>query len=351
MRAARARDRRRRAETVSQYLAIQNHRVLAVGTIAFAVEALYNSLSRPLGFDPPHLFDHFGFGMLLFAFGYVAVQQVFANERRLVAVENELDIARKIQAAILPGSVPALPSLRISAAYRPMTAVAGDFYDFICADERHVGILVADVAGHGVPAALIASMIKVALQSVTNCADDPGAVLRGLNHVLAGQTHSQFVSAAYLWFDMESRTARYSAAGHPPLLRWKDATLERIESNGFLFGMFQESDYPVFTMSIDRGERFVLYTDGVSEAENGRGDYFGDGRFEEVVRAGQRNTAAELSEEMLSEVGRWRPHSTPQQDDITLVIIDVVESAADPLPALLEAVQHSMTPVLGSGRD
>ena len=307
-----------------KYLAIQHHRVLAVGTIAFAVEALYNSLSRPLGFEPPHLLDHIGFGMLLFSFGYVAVQQVFTNERRLVAVENELDIARQIQAAILPGGVPSVSGLSISAGYRPMTAVAGDFYDFIRADEKHVGILVADVAGHGVPAALIASMIKVALQSVTTCADDPGAVLRGLNHILAGQTRTQFVSAAYLWFDMENRTARYSAAGHPPLLRWKDATLERIESNGFLFGMFQESDYPVFTMSIDAGERFLLYTDGVSEAENGRGDYFGDGRLEEVVRAGHRHTAVELSEQLLSEIGRWRPASVRQQDDITLVVIDVV---------------------------
>ena len=115
----------------ARYLAIQNHRVLAVGTIAFAVEALYNSLSRPLGFEPPHLLDHLGFGMLLFAFGYVAVQQVFANERRLVAVENEvLTSPWRFEAAILPGAAPALPGLRISAAYRPMTAVAGDFYDF-----------------------------------------------------------------------------------------------------------------------------------------------------------------------------------------------------------------------------
>jgi sigma-B regulation protein RsbU (phosphoserine phosphatase) len=82
-------------------------------------------------------------------------------------------------------------------------------------------------------------MIKVALQSVTTCAHDPGSVLRGLNNVLWGQARSQFVSAAYVWLDTENRTARYSAAGHPPLLRWAEGKLERIESNGFLIGMVQ----------------------------------------------------------------------------------------------------------------
>ena len=172
-------------------------------------------------------------------------------------------------------------------------------------------------------------MIKVALQSVTNCADDPGAVLRGLNHILAAQTVQSIRLCRLCVVRYGKSDSPGSAAGHPPLLRWKDATLERIESNGFLFGMFQQSDYPVFTMSIDRGERFILYTDGVSEAENGSGGYFGDTRFEEVVRDGQRKTAAELSEKMLSEIGRWRSPSTPQQDDITLVIIDVVDTAAD----------------------
>jgi serine phosphatase RsbU (regulator of sigma subunit) len=96
---------------------------------------------------------------------------------------------------------------------------------------------------------------------VTACADDPGAVLRGLNHVLAGQARNQLVSAAYLWLDMENRTARYSAAGHPPLLRWMGAKLERVESNGFLFGMFPDAEYPVFSMSIESGARFLLYSD------------------------------------------------------------------------------------------
>jgi hypothetical protein len=84
-----------------------------------------------------------------------------------------------------------------------MTAVAGDFYEFIPVDQHRVGFLVADVSGHGVPAALIAAMIKVAMQSLVRCAHQPREVLRGLNRILSGQLRAQLVSAAYLWFDME----------------------------------------------------------------------------------------------------------------------------------------------------
>jgi phosphoserine phosphatase RsbU/P len=118
----------------SKYLVLPDRRVLATGTLIFALEALYNSLSRPLGWGTSRILDHLGFGILLFSFGYVALQLVLANERRLLAVDNELAIARQIQTAILPGSVPELNHANITAAYRPMSAVAGDFYEFLAVD-------------------------------------------------------------------------------------------------------------------------------------------------------------------------------------------------------------------------
>jgi sigma-B regulation protein RsbU (phosphoserine phosphatase) len=250
---------------------------------------------------------------------------VFANERRLLAIENELAIAREIQTSILPSCVPQIDNLSISAAYRPMTAVAGDFYEFIPVDRKRVGFLVADVSGHGVPAALIASMIKVAMQSVEPCAHDPQAVLRGLNHVLSRQLRGQFVSAAYLWVDTENCRALYSAAGHPPLLRLRQGKLERIESNGLLFGVIAErDDYPICALSTSPGDRFLLYTDGVTEPENATGDSFGDTELERVVRANQGSPPTELSNKVFSAIRRWQPSSTTQQDDITLIVIDVV---------------------------
>jgi sigma-B regulation protein RsbU (phosphoserine phosphatase) len=307
-----------------KYLVLPNRGVLATGMFVFTIEALYSNLSRNLGFETPRILDHLGFAILLFSFGYVALQLVFTNESRLLSVEKELAIAREIQISILPSGVPEINNLRISAAYRPMTAVAGDFYEFIPVDQKRVGILVADVSGHGVPAALIASMIKVAMQSVIPCAHDPRAVLSGLNRVLSAQLRGQFVSAAYLWLDAENRKGVYSAAGHPPLLRWREDKLERIESNGLLFGVTQEGhNYPVYAMAINAGDRFLLYTDGVTEPENAHGDSFGDVRLEQVVRDNQGRPPSELSDRLLSEIRRWQPASTSQQDDITLIVIDV----------------------------
>jgi phosphoserine phosphatase RsbU/P len=308
-----------------RYFALRDRGVLAGGMLLFAIEALYNSLSRPLGFSSPRILDHLGFAILLFSFGYAALKLVLANESRLRSLDNELAVARRIQFSILPGGTPELDCARISAVYRPMTEVAGDFYEFLPVDRNRAGFFVADVCGHGVPAALIASMVKVAVQTVAPCASDPGAVLRGLNRVLSGQLRGQLVSAAYLWLDTENRTALYSAAGHPPLLRWRQGKLEPIESNGLIFGVMpQFNNYPVHTMAIARGDRFLLYTDGVTEPENAAGESFGEGRLEHVVRGHPSATPSELSEHLLAELRNWQPASASQQDDITLIVIDAI---------------------------
>jgi phosphoserine phosphatase RsbU/P len=307
-----------------KFLVLRNRRVLAVGTLVFAIEALWVNLSRPLHYQTPRLLSHLAFAVFLLSFGYVAVQVVFASERRLLSIENELEVARQLQFSILPTSIPEVQNLRTAVAYRPMTAVAGDFYEFIPVDQKRAGFLVADVTGHGVPAALIASMIKVATQSVVACAHDPREVLRGLNRILFRQLHDQLVSAAYLWLDTENGKALYSAAGHPPLLRWREGKLERIESNGLLFGVIPDPDYPVCDLPIHSGDRFLLYTDGVIEPENASGDSFGDWKLEEVVCNNQSRPPSELSDQLLIEIHLWQPAALAQQDDITLIVIDVV---------------------------
>lgn len=309
----------------TRFLAYHN-RVLAASTLIFTADALFRNVWGALGFrhiDLP-LLDELAFGCFLFSFAYVAAQKVFANERRLLAIENELDVARQIQASILPASVPEMEDLRIAASYQPMTAVGGDFYEFVQVDERHVGFLMADVSGHGVPAALISAMLKVAMQSVVECADEPPGVLRGLNRVLSAQVRGQLITAAYLWLDLEKRMGLYSAAGHPPLVRWRASALERIECNGLLFGVLPDPEYPVCAMPLDAGDRFLLYTDGAAEPENAAGESFGDHALERVLRDNQARSPAELLKRLLAEVRGWQPVTADQQDDITLIAIDIV---------------------------
>lgn len=310
----------------SRFLVILNHRVLAAGTLIFALEVLYTNLGTMLRYRPLPLVDSLGFAVLLFSLGYIALEIVFTNERRLFSIETELETARQIQSSILPASVPELDNLRIAASYYPMTSVAGDFYQFVRSNKNHLGILVADVSGHGVPAALISSMIKVAMQSVAVHAHDPAQVLGGLNRILWSEAHGQFASAAYVWIDTENRKAVYSAAGHPPLLCWRNkrAEMQRIESNGLLFGVEPDSEYPVCSVPLEPSDRFLLYTDGVTETENAAGEEFGYQQLERVVRDNRLQPASELSRQVLSELQRWRPAAVNQQDDITLIVVDVL---------------------------
>jgi sigma-B regulation protein RsbU (phosphoserine phosphatase) len=300
-------------------------RVLAVGTLIVALAALYANFSFIFGLRLHESVEPIAFTIFVFCLGYVAVERVFAGERRLLTIESELDIARKIQQSILPESVPKRSNLSIAATYLPMTSVAGDFYDFVEVDHG-LGVLVADVSGHGVPAALIASMIKVAMHSIATCAHDPSQVLARLNSILYPQLKGQFISAAYLWFGAEDHTALYSAAGHPPLLCWHSTSgeLQRIESNGLLIGILASADYPVRNLPLAVGDRILAYTDGLTEPENLSGEAFGDARLEQLFRSNGSHSAAGFSQQLISELRAWQPRSATQGDDITLVVIDVV---------------------------
>jgi len=306
-----------------KYLVIQS-RVLRIVLPLIALAVLFSVASRSLTGEAPAYLVLAALVLWILALGYVAVQRTLENEQRLLTIESELETARQIQFSILPKNVPALPRLRIAAGYYTMSAVAGDFYQFIEMDDHRLGVLVADVSGHGVPAALIASMLKTAVQTIVPCAHSPKVVLQGLNRMLSGQAADQFVTAAYLFIDTENYKARYSAAGHPPLLLSRAGRLQRIESNGLVFGVAREPDYPVRDIELCPGDRLLLYTDGLIEPENAKGEAFGDRRLEQVLVGEQMRAPSELMCKLLEEIRAWRPASMAQGDDITMIIIDVL---------------------------
>jgi sigma-B regulation protein RsbU (phosphoserine phosphatase) len=192
-------------------------RVFIAGFLVWMLFVVNQNLLK-LKIPSGHNVEFLGFLVFVASLGYVSAYRTFANEERLIAINKELEIARRIQSSTLPQCVPTLAGLEIVARYAPMSAVAGDFYDFLCVDEKRAGILVADVTGHGVPAALIASMLKVAFASQAAHAHDPVRVLIGLNGALCGKFEEHFVTAAYLFVDLEKSLLHYSAAGHPPLM-------------------------------------------------------------------------------------------------------------------------------------
>jgi sigma-B regulation protein RsbU (phosphoserine phosphatase) len=227
--------------------------------------------------------------------------------------------------------MPSSPRVRIAARYLPMTAVAGDFYDCLVVDDHRMGILVADVSGHGVPAALIASMVKVAIAAQAPHADDPARVLTGMNETLCGKLQGQFVTAAYLYLDFADDRMRYAAAGHPPML-WRRAAerrVEEIEQNGMVLGFFAGAPYSATERAVAPGDRFLLYTDGFLEATNGTDEFYGADRlrasFDRAPSGDPETSVAAIVEELAAWSGRV---GADQEDDLTAVCVDILPGSA-----------------------
>lgn len=247
--------------------------------------------------------------------------------QRLLAIQKELETARLIQQSILPETTPQIDGLDIAARYVPMASVAGDFYDFIVVDKKHVGILIADVSGHGMPAALIASMLKIALAAQSAHANDPARVLQGLNQALCGKFQHHYVTAAYVFVDMDQRTLTYAGAGHPPLLMWGAASpsVRDVTENGLFLGKFPFATYSSLEVPLVPGDRGLLYTDGISEANNPQGAEFGTERLRQFLDAERNGSASQLADRLLEELGRWsaRGQGADLDDDITMVTFHV----------------------------
>src|SRR6516165_4674167 len=245
--------------------------------------------------------------------------------RQLIAINSELEMARQIQLAILPRETPKIQGLDIAARYIPVSSVAGDFYDFILIDEKHVGILIADVCGHGLPSALIASMLQTALAAQSPRASDPARVLTGLNQALSGKFQWHFVTAGYLFLDLENSTVNYAGAAHPPLLLWrkKSGSATEVLENGLLLGLFPDSTYSAITLPLEGGDRIVLFTDGIVEARNPSKEVFGMDRLKRFVEENHALSAERFGDALLDAVGHWseQARGEGQSDDITLVAI------------------------------
>lgn len=303
-------------------------KVFYAGLLVFGLFVVHSNLVD-LGLIRGRGVEPIGFLIFVCCLGYLAAFRTFSNEERLLAVQKELEIARRIQSSILPREVPRIRGLNIAARYVPMTAVAGDFYDFIVVDEKRVGILVADVTGHGVPAALIASMLKVALAAQSVHAPDPAQVLAGLNHSLCGKFEEHFVTAAYLFVDAEKQIFRYAGAGHPPLLfgsvdARKRGAFRELESNGLLLGISDEATYSAAERPFWPGARWILYTDGAFEAKNAAQEEFGSARFLTFFETQSNLTAEPLLAAFFTELvhGSGKADGGAQEDDITLIVVD-----------------------------
>jgi len=302
--------------------------VIFVGLFLFFLTYACDRLSHwETGHD--HIFlEPFGFLILTFCLGYVVSRRVASNESEWMSMSHEMRAASKIQAAILPATMPKLTGYSIAARYAPMTAVAGDFYSFPERGPACLGVIVADVMGHGVPAALIASMIKVSVFSGVDKHERPGAIIGELNMMLCREAPSQLATAVYVSLDRSRGIGQYCAAGHPAPLLWRHSIqkLVPLADPGLLLGVRAEESFTDTEFHFEAGDRLLLYTDGLTEAETPAGQSYGDAQLPAFFAEHQGAPSEQFASRLLEEVLHWSANGSElqQADDITFVVVDLI---------------------------
>jgi CHASE2 domain-containing sensor protein len=251
------------------------------------------------------------------------------RDRQRRASEQELAVARRIQQDLLPHGLLAAGAIEVSGINRPCFAVGGDYFDYFKLEDGRLALAIADVAGKGVPAAILMSNLQAILRA--ECARGgsvphvPAQANRQLMDSMGG--NSKFVTFFYGALDPVARRLSYSNAGHnPPLVVRKNGGIEELSAGGLILGVFPLAEYEEASVDLNPGDVVVLFTDGVTEAES-RSGLYGDERLHELLRREHGGSAAAIAEAICRDVDRFS-HGLHQTDDVTVVVVKVADDAA-----------------------
>ena len=251
------------------------------------------------------------------------VRSVTAEKERISA---ELNTATAIQASQLPQIFPAFPNRNdfdIYASMTPAKEVGGDFYDFFLIDEEHLGIVVADVSGKGVPAALFMMISKILIKNCAMTGQSPKEVLESVNdQICKNNQEEMFVTVWFGKLDLKNGTLIAANAGHEyPVVKHPSGSFELLrDKHGFVIGGMEGLKYPEYEMVLEPGSKLFLYTDGVAEAENAEKEQFGAGRMVEALRTMDNGTPFEVVNAVHDAVNEF-VKDAPQFDDLTMLCI------------------------------
>jgi len=236
-------------------------------------------------------------------------------------VEQELQVARRIQHALLPKEVPTLEGWEISPFYLPAREVGGDFYDFLELPNGHLGIVVGDATGKGVPAALVMASARSTLRAVAQGSNSPGEVLSRANDPLVIDIPpNMFVTCFYATLDPESGHLVYANAGHDlPYLRRRGGDADELRARGMPLGLMPGMSYEEREVELDAGESVLFYSDGLVEAHDSKGEMFGFPRLRALVA--EHGEEGSLEEALLEQLYSFVGEGWEQEDDITLLTL------------------------------
>jgi len=240
-------------------------------------------------------------------------------------VAQELAIGRRIQLALLPRHFPDVAGWRFAADYEAAREIGGDLFDTFPLRGRtdQIGLLIADVTGKGIPAALLMADVRALLHAATDNADGPADALARVNRILvAERPTSLFVTAALLVLDAQTGRLRLASAGHePPLVVRRAGPIERLEATGPILGAFGDASFEERNAELEPGDALVLYTDGVTDARDRNGVFYGDERLFATLAASAGMAAEAILRSVIDDVRAFRGDADPF-DDLTLLVTE-----------------------------
>jgi steroid delta-isomerase-like uncharacterized protein len=242
-----------------------------------------------------------------------------AQERE--RIEQELQVARRIQQELLPEATPELDGWRIAAYYGPAREVGGDFYDFLELEDARLGLVVGDATGHGMPAALMMAAARSMLRAVVQSLGSPGKVLARVNEALVAEIPpSTFVTCFYGILDPENGHLRYANAGHNLPCRRHNGQADELRARGMPLGLMPGTGYEEKEAVLESGDSVLLYSDGLVEAHNPRREMFGFPRLRRLI-AEHAAEEGSLVDFLMDELRSFTGEGWEQEDDITLLTL------------------------------
>ncbi|MBN2383786.1 SpoIIE family protein phosphatase [bacterium] len=291
-----------------------------LGRIIGAIETI-NKTEGPFDIEDEKMLEALSIHASLAIENAMLLKEVLEKRK----LEQELEVAAEIQGTLLPEHAPTIDQYDIHALTVQCKQVGGDYYDFIPLDENRWGITVADIAGKGIPAALLMSNLQATLQARAQVDFGPAAVITATNHLIfLNSTANKYATVFYGVLDSQQRTFSFTNAGHnPPILRRSDGEWQELSCGGMVVGLFDKQHYEQNTLELKPGDIVLLFTDGASEAMNIDNEEFGLERLKSTLEAHKDQTAVQICSQLYQAVEDFEK-GMDRHDDLTLLVLKVL---------------------------
>lgn len=239
----------------------------------------------------------------------------------LQEAEREIAEAKAIQERFLPREIPQMAGYGIASSWQSARIVSGDYFDVIALGENRLGLCIADVAGKGIPAALLMSNLQAAVRGLSSPSVTPDHLCNSLNSLVWKNTHTdRFITLFYAQLDGRARRLRYANAGHnAPIVMHADGSHERLRDGGGVLGVFEEQNFDLGAVDLAPGDRLVLFTDGVTEASNREDEEFGEQRLLALLEQQRKLSADAIKEKIAAAISEFSGGHL--NDDATLLVL------------------------------